>query len=926
MRPLTGCLRWLALALVTLAPGADAQIKVPKPPDTYDAQIRYRILADRNERVLQFEAMTKFFGGLGFKEAESEEADLAPFDPTAELMTGTIPSKNARRLLEDRRVQTIMLAPPGYKAPDDPQTPVRVMLELTKTPDQLRLFNQVEAALRPLGFKKDLGFDTSKFTLIRGNIPASNLPKLLRDLRQQPTGWLAPEQNAELFVTLPDGSLTPEMVKPFADVVPIRVVEVIGTVEAAPPVVTLPPIPAEQPQQGKWTADLRRRLAEEGARDKPIRLEVVLAYNPTDSDYEWRAMMTRAGATVEGRVGPVITVTVQQGAKAADLAALADVASVRLPRLSAATREEVPPPKKEEPKEDKNLVRAGGQEPTLPPAKAETDPLRATRLDRLHALDRKGQGIRVVIIDTDFAGWQKHLPVAKDAKSGRVEFIDVTAERNRDVRPDPMPGDFGHGTHCALAVRLAAPAADLTLVRVPPDAPYNLVNIARSVRGDTFRTEGIVSRRLEIDADFSSVRQRTDKAVAEYRAAFEDFSDEEPARRRRIAAQQALRKLGQEEAGVLARLERVEELEQSLIRLGGAHVILNLLYWNTGFAHDGASTTSRFLDDWLTRPHGGYERHLSRPNPTPKPLWFQPAGDAGGQAWVGSFRDADKNGVMEFAAASDPLKPDRWSHELNFLTTRKDGKDTNDLAGGSKIRVSVQWREPHDPHMSELDYRVPVAPLKLQLVKQRDPSGQKYASDEIDLVAESEGLPERLHVEPNFGVYEHSLEITLPSDGRYAVRLEGRVPNHLRPIGVPTLEAQEVKWELRPRVFVASADGKGEFALGDYTSPGGVAVPGDARSVFTIGAAGLDGKPRPYSQSGAGSQTELATKPGLLAPDTLPKLGDRPAATGTALSASFAAGWAAALRSAGLQPGNFPHALRIPPGGVIEVPEGWFRK
>ena len=55
---------WLTLALA-----AHAQVKVPKPPDTYDATIRYRIQADRNERVLQYEEITKFFGSLGFKEA-----------------------------------------------------------------------------------------------------------------------------------------------------------------------------------------------------------------------------------------------------------------------------------------------------------------------------------------------------------------------------------------------------------------------------------------------------------------------------------------------------------------------------------------------------------------------------------------------------------------------------------------------------------------------------------------------------------------------------------------------------------------------------------------------------------------------------------------------------------------------------------------
>jgi hypothetical protein len=141
----------------------------------------------------------------------------------------------------------------------------------------------------------------------------------------------------------------------------------------------------------------------------------------------------------------------------------------------------------------------------------------------------------------------------------------------------------------------------------------------------------------------------------------------------------------------------------------------------------------------------------------------------------------------------------------------------------------------------------------LQLVKQRDPSGEKFGSDEIDVIAESEGLPSRLHIEPNFAVYEHSLELTLPADGRYAVRLEGVIPPALRPVTVPTLQDQQIRWELRPRLFVESADGQGKFMLADYASKdGGVAVPGDARSVFAVGALGADGKRSPESSAGAG--------------------------------------------------------------------------
>jgi hypothetical protein len=909
---------WLTLALA-----AHAQVKVPKPPDTYDVTIRYRIEADRNERVLQFEEMNKFFGQLGFKQTESDENDLGAFDPTAEVMTGTIPSKTARDLLKDRRVQTIILAPAGFKAPDDPQARIRVLIDLNRSRDQLALFNQTEIALRSLGFKADLGFDTRGFTVFRGTVPAGNVGKLLHDLRQQPSGWFAPDQALELFATLPDGTPTPFLVKPFADLLPVRVVEIFGPAETAPAVVKLPPIPADHPYLNKWTADLRRKMAEEGTATKPLRLEVVLANQPPEGDLEWRKPIAAVGAAIEGRVGTVVTVLVPQGSKAADLAALPDVSSVRLPRAAAGTpAEKGDEPKKETPKDDKQLSRVRFE---ADPVK-DADVLKATGLDRLHAAGKKGQGIHIVILDTDFAGWEQRLaPPGQGKDVGGVAFIDLTAERNRDVRADPMPGTFGHGTQAALAVRTAAPAADLFLVRIPADAPYQVINVARTVRGEEFRTEGLITRRQEIDAEANDIATRRRAARLEYQRAFEDFSDDEKARQRRIAAQQALRKLDQEEALLVGRQIRIEDLEKNLARIAGAQVVLNELQWNTGFALDAASAVSQFLDDWLTPRHAAYTRHLTRPNSTSPPLWFQPAGDTRGQAWTGPFRDADRNGVMEFAPPDSELKPGRWSRELNFLRTESNGKEVLDLRAGTRVRISVQWREPHEPTLPESDYRTPIAPLRLQLVKQRDPSGERYGSDEIDLIAESEGLPARLQIEPTYGIYEHSLEVTLPADGRYAVRIEGRKPGNIRPYGSPTLAGQEVEWELRPRVFVESLDGKGRLTLADYSSEaGGVAVPADARSVLAVGAAGPDGKIRPFTATGVGPLTELHHKPDWIAPDTIPGVGDG-TARGSDLAVAFAAGWAATLQSAGLKAANF-YQLRIPPGGFIAVPEGWFRK
>jgi len=67
-------------------------------------------------------------------------------------------------------------------------------------------------------------------------------------------------------------------------------------------------------------------------------------------------------------------------------------------------------------------------------------------------------------------------------------------------------------------------------------------------------------------------------------------------------------------------------------------------------------------------------------------------------AWLGQFRDADGNGIMEFIPPGAPLKPGRWSPELNFLAFRSDrDADAPDLPAGTRLRITIQWREAHDP-------------------------------------------------------------------------------------------------------------------------------------------------------------------------------------------------------------------------------------
>jgi hypothetical protein len=898
MRPVI-FIRLLVAALLLVPAFAVAQVKAPKPPERFDVQIRYRIFGDRNERVLAYEEMSKNFKNLGFVETEHDDNDLAAFDPNAQIMTGKIPAKTARDLLKDSRVQTILLTPEGFQPPAEEQR-IRIAVELTGNREQLALYKQVNSALGTLGFRNDLGYDSRQFTLLRGTIPVSQVGKLIHDLRYQPSGWFLPTPSDKLTAKLNDGTVTPFLVSPFANQVPVRTVEILGLSTAPPEIVTLPPLPADAPVSlQKWTADLRRKLAEEGVGDKPIRLEVVLAYLPNDIDISWREVLTRSGAVIEGRLGPVVTVTVKEAIKGATLlAAENDVASVRLPRLS---RSVIVPDQKDEAKEN---------------------PLALMQLEKLHSQGFRGKGIRIVVIDTDFAGWETKF--AKEKEAGLVTLLDLSAERNPNVFPEPMKGNLGHGTVCAAAVRLAAPEAAVTLVRVPVDASYEMLNVARFVRGESFRTEAILSRRFELNNDLENLKIQKLAAQEEYRQAFDNFEDSKAALDRRKNAQATLKKLEEAEKALFARLDRIEAIEAGQSALTGANVVLGLLTWNTGFALDGASTMSQYLNDWLVRPRGAtYVRREGRAAPASAPLWFEPAGDTRGHTWTGLFRDLDGNGAMEFVPPSQLLAKDRWSRELNFLARRNNDSNVVDLKQGDKVRVSIQWREPHDPTLTEVDYRIPVASLKLQLVKQRDFNGEKYSSDEIDLIASSEGLPERLTLGSNFGVYEHSLEVTLPADGRYALRVEGQVPNRIRPPQVTTLPSQEFSWEIRPRIFVQAADGKEPFVLSDFASEdGGVSVPADSRGVYAVGAAGKDGKALPFSATGAGPLIAQGVKPDFLAPDVLP--GSK--VHGTAVAASLAAGWGASLLSTGLQPASFPQILRLPPGGLAEVPTWWIGK
>jgi hypothetical protein len=288
------------------------------------------------------------------------------------------------------------------------------------------------------------------------------------------------------------------------------------------------------------------------------------------------------------------------------------------------------------------------------------------------------------------------------------------------------------------------------------------------------------------------------------------------------------------------------------------------------------------------------------------------------------LNDIDSNGAIEFAPVEIKLPPGRWSREVNFLAWQSAAAErTFDLPAGAKIRLTFQWTEAHDPAVSDLPgqdvYRAPLADLRLLILRQRDPSGTKVGSDDFNVIARTDELPQLIERHRNWATYEHVIEFAAPEAGPFAVRLEGIIPPTIRPATVPSLPILDRSWEARGRLFVCTTGVTGgQVVIGDYQPGlGGLGAPGNALMPRTIGAADAHGRPQPYSASGPPAGQQLMAKPRFLAFD---------AGAGTEQSAAFAAGMYASMMSAGTIESQKLNWLTIPPGGVLQVPPVWLEQ
>jgi hypothetical protein len=754
-----------------LVPAVQAAVPAPPPPTVYDVRIRYRIDAFRNERVVQYGEMMRYLKAHGFRrDPDVEVPENEAEDRAATRLDGTVSGKRALELAAERHVKAILLLPQGAKLPEDAKAPVRVHLTLNAALPANRqhlLHDRAREVLASIGFREGAGYDHRGYTRLVGSIPVGQLDALLSDLR-----------------TLPAGARQPA---PFQAVWPLRVTEVLPTLPLPSPRSVRPPV--VPPEQQKLTADLREVLADAAGAAAPRRLEVILANIPTEEDRVWRGRLAKAvpGTIVEGRLGPVVTVVLPP-AKAPALAALDEVAALRLPRVA----------------------RSG---PQAPGSAAETwKPLLDTNRDaRLHDLRHRGRGARLAVIDSDFAGWKglvgKDLPAA-------TRLIDLTLERNPDLQPDPFPtkDGLGSGTRRAVTLSRAAAEADLTLIRLDPAAAYMLYQAAQAIRGDPYSSLSLENRLADLEAQRRQLDHRRDDLLEERKVVLEDFSQEPESVKRREAYRKKQAEWDADHRAYLQRVQVFLDHQKAVRGLKGVRVVASALGWDEGFPADSGGTLTRYFDD----------------RPFRAALWFQAAGDTRGQSWSGLFRDEDGNTLMEFVPPGKPLPPGAWTPELNFLSWRTPEQRTvADLPANARLRVSLQWREAHEKlyaRVGEDLYREPLARLRLVVLYQPDPAGATRPADDLEIVAQSAGLPQRLDHAPNMAVYEQTVEFVAKKAGRYAVRIEGRAPEGTLPRGEPALPGNKRMQELRVRLFVNALDGAGQATWADFATDVGSAA------------------------------------------------------------------------------------------------------
>jgi len=836
--------RLLALVLLTaLEPTLFAAPPAPPLPERLVVEIRYRIDAIGNNRIVQHTEMLQTLAKAGFQRTDSPTPD-EPINQAASRLSGTIPAAALDKVASQRHVQSVVARPLGKDLPAD-NTRVRVELYLASgyLPEtQRQLARQTVQALASIGFIEAFGYDHQNNSRLVGSVPANQVGELIKDVRSL--------VKAE------------EIPAPLRNLSPLRVSVVRPDL---PTPVGRPTPPQLSPEYEKFSADLLSALS---AGSAPDRLEVILTTKPAEEDNDWLEALQRLGAVVEGRVGPLVSVSGDGKKLAAELAKLPELLAVRLPRRATSG-------------------------PVLQAhAPADWSPLRRSGAVELHALGRKGKGVRIALLSDDFTGWQT-LPGVKE---GRVRLIDLTALRNQELLP--APGGSGLGKRYAESLIAAAPEARVDLVRIDPFAPYLMLNVARAINRELPRSLLLEQRYRELrqsEERRDRLKLDVDRLREEY---LNDPRENEQGKLRRDAydkAQAAYQKLDE---SIRDRSRRWAALSLALRELRDVQLVASTLVWNDGYPVEGSSALSRYFDD----------------RPFKAALWFQAAGDTRGQTWSALFYDVDGNGRMEFLPPGKRLPKDSWSAEIAWIDWQAADGKRGGIPANTNLRVVLQWKEAHDPlplKAGEDPYRRPLASFRVLVVRQPDPESKLRPADDLEVVAQSNTLPQRLDQTTHAGIYEILLPVRVTAPGRYGVVVEGELPRSTAAPGENRLPASRRRGEVRPRLFLNAPGAAGRPILRDVsTDTAAFGMPADARRLFTVAA--VDGADQLREDASLGQVwgAALRQRPDLLA---AAHLGSPEA---TSLAVGLMASWVT-------EKGSFAAILesfKELPGQVLRVP------
>jgi hypothetical protein len=929
-----------SLLFAGLAAFAQPRPASPPPTAKYQVTLRYRIPNARNLHVAAYDKLIADLQKINFEFqpplAERPESDRE--DTSKNYLKGLVLAQHVGQLRVNPSIANILLVPEDVKLPDQPEAPVRVRLELAgnmDTKEQHDLSDQTRAILELVGFREAAGYDHRgyygrAYTRLVGQVPVNALELLLKDLRMQPAGWF---ESRFVLDKLP---------APIRDVNPVHVVEVLSDSEPVPAVKDLIPpgvvlsrlgdfaeVRVDSPSS-KVSPDLWDVMLDAAKKSEFVRVQVLFAGEPTVDDIRRELGNGVPTFQIEGQLGNAALGKVPAG-QIMNLASIPAVTLVRRPHVTLPD------------------VYAGSRTPVELKAV-----LKHTGLEELHQAGHRGQGIKIGVLDRDFRQWEKF--VESKQLPAKTRLVDLTAEGTSDIRPLPeVAGDApGHGTLAAVAVAQGAPNAEIVLIRIDPNDLYQIPEVIGYLKGGRF-SETIIRRFDEFQVARADLLAKR-RVLADERQFFlrnfptqseldeaDEFAFLGPAfgwifsprdwHRQKMAYQEQLERANARREG------RYQQLLQDVRSLAGIDVLINPYTWNQGFPLGGSSPLSRWFE---LRGKDG-------------PLVLQSAGNLRGQTWTGLYRDANKNGVMEFAGPETPLPADRWTRELNFLAWQPYGNmnmRAAEIPEKTKLRLSFQWREPHEADYFVIGdndpYRQPLMNIRVTLLRQRDPGAEKVSADSFEVVARSNPFPQRLQHVPGGDVYEHVIDAVIEKKGVYAVQIEkqqdhvwlieglesqaaarptfvlkrGLNPTGLRPANSPTLPVLEKNWEFRPRLFVEAIDsenrlmGRPQFA--DFaTDQGSLGIPGDSRGLFTVTSMDLENRTVPYAVVGTPPYLELAKQHLLFVPD---HVGDgMGCAFGTPLATSFTAGAAASMLSSGMTTNQVETALRQVQGYALRV-------